>query len=66
MAALWKSAGANLFPLRVLPRCIADCCWALLQVEAVSDFADVSDDDLSAMGMKKIEKNRFFKALQYA
>ena len=37
-----------------------------LGVEAVSDFKDVTEEDLDAIGLKKIEKNRFKKALAYA
>ena len=37
-----------------------------LGVEDTADFKDVTDDDLDAIGLKKIEKNRFRKALIYA
>ena len=37
-----------------------------LGVEAVADFKDVTEEDLDAIGLKKIEKNRFRKALIYA
>ena len=37
-----------------------------LGVEDAADFKDVTDDDLDAIGLKKIEKNRFRKALIYA
>jgi hypothetical protein len=48
------------------------CCVTIyiyvqdLGVEAVSDFKDVTEEDLDAIGLKKIEKNRFKKALAYA
>ena len=32
----------------------------------MSDFKDVTEGDLDAIGLKKIEKNRFRKALVYA
>ena len=37
-----------------------------LGVVAASDFKDVTEDDLDAIGLKKIEKNRFFKNLIFA
>ena len=41
-------------------------CTQELGVVAASDFKDVAEDDLDEIGLKKIEKNRFFKNLIFA